>query len=249
MEIFLNESLVAALIMFDWKKKKQLPFGTVRPTDDNLIEVSDLRREARRGLFGESLRLLRDIVLIIVVFILFGVFIAQPVVVEGTSMLPQLKDGERLLVNKLIYYDIKSTSWGHIERGDIVVFWFPNDPDKSFVKRVIGLPGEIVEIRAGKVLINNQELHEYYLTEEFNQTLPSFAPKRVDEHHYFVLGDNRDNSSDSRYWGLVPTKYIYGKAFFRYWKPENMGAIEHADYGEFKSGPSSSDSEEEVKER
>lgn len=222
--------------MFDWKKKKQPPFGTVRPTDDRLIDISDLRREARRGLFGESLRLLRDIFLIIVVFILFGVFIAQPVVVEGTSMLPQLRNGERLLVNKLIYYDIKSVSWGHIERGDIVVFWFPNDPDKSFVKRVIGLPGEIVEIRAGKVFINNNELDEEYLTEEFNKTLPSFAPKRVDEHHYFVLGDNRDNSSDSRYWGLVPTKYIYGKAFFRYWKPEHMGVIEHAEYGDFTPG-------------
>ena len=235
--------------MFDWKKKKQLPFGTVTAEDDRLVEISDLRSEARRGLFGESLRLLRDVFLIIVAFILFGVFVAQPVVVEGTSMLPQLRDGERLLVNKLIYYDIKSVSWGHIDRGDIVVFWFPNDPDKSFVKRVIGLPGEIVEIRAGKVLINNKELNEEYLTDEFNQTLPSFDAQRVDNHHYFVLGDNRDNSSDSRYWGLVPAKYIYGKAFFRYWKPENLGVIEHADYGRFDSLIDSSKSEEEVSDR
>ena len=235
--------------MFDWKKKKQLPFGTVTAEDDRLVEISDLRSEARRGLFGESLRLLRDVFLIIVAFILFGVFVAQPVVVEGTSMLPQLRDGERLLVNKLIYYDIKSVSWGHIDRGDIVVFWFPNDPDKSFVKRVIGLPGEIVEIRAGKVLINNKELNEEYLTDEFNQTLPSFDAQRVDNHHYFVLGDNRDNSSDSRYWGLVPAKYIYGKAFFRYWKPENLGVIEHADYGRFDSLIDSSRSEEEVSDR
>lgn len=217
--------------------------------DDRLIEINDLRREARRGLFGESLRLLRDVFLIIVVFILFGVFVAQPVVVEGTSMLPQLRDGERLLVNKLVYYDIKSVSWGHIERGDIVVFWFPNDPEKSFVKRVIGLPGEIVEIRAGKVLINNKELNEEYLTDEFNQTLPSFDAQRVDNHHYFVLGDNRDNSSDSRYWGLVPTKYIYGKAFFRYWKPENLGVIEHADYRKFESLSDSPKAEEEVSDR
>lgn len=217
--------------------------------DDRLIEINDLRREARRGLFGESLRLMRDVFLIIVVFILFGVFVAQPVVVEGTSMLPQLRDGERLLVNKLVYYDIKSVSWGHIERGDIVVFWFPNDPDKSFVKRVIGLPGEIVEIRAGKVLINNKELNEEYLTDEFNQTLPSFDAQRVDNHHYFVLGDNRDNSSDSRYWGLVPAKYIYGKAFFRYWKPENLGVIKHADYVKFDSLLDSPKAEEEVSDR
>jgi signal peptidase I len=235
--------------MFDWKKKTQPPFGTVTASDDRLIEINDLRREARRGLLGEGLRLLRDVFLIIVVFILFGVFIAQPVVVEGTSMLPQLKDGERLLVNKLIYYDIKSVSWGHIDRGDVVVFWYPNDPSKSFVKRVIGLPGEVVEIRAGKVFINNRELDEEYLTDEFNQTLPSFDPTRVDNHHYFVLGDNRDNSSDSRYWGLVPAKYIYGKAFFRYWKPEDMGVIEHADYRGFTATEGRVITKEEVSDR
>ena len=174
---------------------------------------------------------------------------ADGVVVEGTSMLPQLKDGERLLVNKLIYYDIKSVSWGHIDRGDVVVFWYPNDPSKSFVKRVIGLPGEVVEIRAGKVFINNRELDEEYLTDEFNQTLPSFDPTRVDNHHYFVLGDNRDNSSDSRYWGLVPAKYIYGKAFFRYWKPEDMGVIEHADYRGFTATEGRVITKEEVSDR
>jgi signal peptidase I len=218
------------LIMFEVKKKDQSDFGFIAVSDDRDIEVTRLRRESRQGLWGEGLRLLRDIFLIVVVFILFGVFFVQPVVVEGTSMLPQLHDGERLLVNKLVYYKIQSVSWGHIERGDIVVFWFPNDPDKSYVKRVIGLPGEQVEIRNGKVLINGQELTEAYLDTEHNQTLPSWPPKRVEEHHYFVMGDNRDNSSDSRYWGLVPEKYIYGKAFFRYWKPQDAGFLEHGAY-------------------
>ncbi len=216
--------------MFDLRKKNQPDFGFVSVFDDRDIEVTHLARESRQGLWSEGFKLVRDIFLIIVVFILFGVFFVQPVVVEGTSMLPQLHDGERLLVNKLVYYKIQSVSWGHIERGDIVVFWFPNDPDKSYVKRVIGLPGEIVEIRNGKVFVDGKQLDEEYLDAAYNQTLPSAPPKKVDEHHYFVMGDNRDNSSDSRYWGLVPEKYIYGKAFFRYWKPSEIGFLEHGEY-------------------
>ncbi len=216
--------------MFDKAKKNQSEFGFVSVADDSDIEVTHVRRESRHGLLTEGLKLFRDIFLIIVVFILFGVFFVQPVVVEGTSMLPQLHDGERLLVNKLIYYKFQSISWGHIERGDIVVFWFPNDPDKSYVKRVIGLPGETVELRNGKVFINNIELNEDYLDFEHNQTLPTWPAKKVEDHHYFVMGDNRDNSSDSRYWGLVPEKYIYGKAFFRYWKPQDVGFLQHGAY-------------------
>lgn len=216
--------------MFELRGKNKHPFGPVDPRDDHDIDIVSLRSESRQGIWAEALRLLRDIFLIIVVFILFGVFFVQPVVVEGTSMLPQLHDGERLLVNKLVYYKIQSVSWGHIERGDIVVFWFPNDPDKSYVKRVIGMPGENVEVRNGRVFINGVELRENYLDAEHNQSLPSWPAKKVDEHHYFVMGDNRDNSSDSRYWGLVPEKYIYGKAFFRYWRPSNVGFLEHGEY-------------------
>lgn len=216
--------------MFDFRKKNQYDFGFVTPDDDRDIEVLHLRRESRQGIWTESLRLVRDIFLIIVVFILFGVFAVQPVVVEGTSMLPQLNDGERLLVNKLVYYKIQGVSWGHLERGDIVVFWFPKEPDKSYVKRIIGLPGEVVEGRNGKVFIDGQPLNEDYLDTEHNLSLPTFHSTKVEEHHYFVMGDNRDNSSDSRYWGLVPEKYIYGKAFFRYWRPSNMGFLEHGAY-------------------
>ena len=190
--------------MFDFRKKNQSDFGFVSIADDRDIEVTQVRKESRQGLWSEGLKLIRDIFLIVIVFILFGVFFIQPVVVEGTSMLPQLHDGERLLVNKLVYYKFQSVSWGHIERGDIVVFWFPHDPDKSYVKRVIGLPGETVEIRNGKVIIDGKQLDEEYLNTEYNQTLPSAQAKKVDEHYYFVMGDNRDNSSDSRYWGQVP---------------------------------------------
>lgn len=216
--------------MFDLKKKNQFDFGTLEAADDRDIEVYQLKRESRQGLWSESLKLLRDIILIIAVFILLGVFVAQPVVVEGTSMLPELHDGERLLVNKLVYYKFQGYSWGHLERGDVVVFWYPKDPEKSYVKRVIGLPGETVEVREGVILINGQPLDEPYLEASHNQTLPTFPAKRVDEHFYFVMGDNRDNSSDSRYWGLVPEKYIYGKAFFRYWNPSHIGFLTHGTY-------------------
>lgn len=216
--------------MFSRSGKSKYEFGPVAASDDRDIEITHVRRESRQGLWSEGIRLMRDIFLIVVVFILFGVFFVQPVVVEGTSMVPQLHDGERLLVNKLVYYKIQSISWGHISRGDIVVFWYPNDPDKSYVKRVIGLPGETVEIHSGRVSVNGQELNEAYLDHEHNLSLPNMPARRVDEHHYFVMGDNRDNSSDSRYWGLVPEKYIYGKAFFRYWKPSEVGFLEHGEY-------------------
>lgn len=216
--------------MFEFRKKNQIDFGIVSPADDPDIDVVELRRESRQGLWVESLRLLRDVFLIIVVFVLIGVFAVQPVVVEGTSMLPQLDDGERLLVNKLVYYKWRNVSWGHLERGDIVVFWYPSDPDKSYVKRVIGLPGETVEVRTGKVYINGRELKEPYIETIHNQNLRENVIKNVDQHYYFVMGDNRDNSSDSRVWGLVPEKYIYGKAFFRYWKPSKAGFIEHSEY-------------------
>jgi signal peptidase I len=218
------------LIMFDFQKKNQFEYGNISIHDDRDIEVYRVGKISGQNLWSEGIRLVRDIVLIIAVFVLLGVFVAQPVVVEGTSMLPQLHDGERLLVNKLVYYKWQSVSWGHLERGDVVVFWFPNEPEKSYVKRVIGLPDETVEIKSGVVYINGTRLDEPYLEVEHNKSLPTFTPVKVNKHYYYLMGDNRDNSSDSRYWGLVPEKYIYGKAFFRYWQPTQIGFIEHGKY-------------------
>jgi signal peptidase I len=150
------------------------------------------------------------------------VFVAQPVKVEGTSMLPRLHDGERIFVNKLIYYGLPD-----IERGDIVVFWFPNDPTKSYIKRVIGLPGETVQVRGGRIFVNGKELQEPYLENALNVAAGDDPPVYVKPHYYFVMGDNRDNSSDSRTWGLVPEKYIYGKALFRYWPLSQASVISH----------------------
>lgn len=216
--------------MFDFTKKKQPAFGVINADDDKDIEVHQMKVASRQGIWLEVFKLFRDVLLVMSVFMLLLVFVVQPVVVEGTSMLPTLHQNERLIVNKMIYYNLTSVSWGHIERGDVVVFWYPKDPNKSYVKRVIGLPGDTVEIRNGVVYVNSEVMYENYLDANFNQAHANYAATKVEEHYYYMMGDNRDNSSDSRYWGLVPEKYIYGKVFFRYWTPSNIGFIGRGDY-------------------
>ncbi|MGI8555359.1 MAG: signal peptidase I, partial [Pyrinomonadaceae bacterium] len=119
--------------MFDFTKKNQPAFGIAAADDDRDIEVQKIKKESQNGLLSEGFKLLRDIIFVLAVFILLCVFVAQPVVVEGTSMLPNLHDGERLIVDKLVYYNWKNFGFGHLERGDVVVFWYPNDPEKSYV--------------------------------------------------------------------------------------------------------------------
>ena len=157
------------------------------------------------------------------------VFIVQPVKVEGTSMLPRLHDGERIFVNKLIYYD--EYRWApKIDRGDIVVFWFPEDPSKSYIKRVIGLPGDTIEVHEGVVRVNGRDVEETLSRSAFELVASQhWSDCTCRPNYYFVMGDNRDNSSDSRIWGLVPKKYIYGKALFRYWPLTAAGVIHHED--------------------
>jgi signal peptidase I len=162
---------------------------------------------------------MKDILLAVVIAILMVVFLYQPVKVEGTSMQPELIDQERIFVNKFVY------RFEEIHRGDIVVFWYPRDPSKSFIKRVIGVPGDVVSVNNGQVFINGSLLEEKYVPRGY-QDLESFPPMRVKEDHYYVLGDHRNASNDSRSWGLVPRKYIYGKAVFRYWPMEKAGFLE-----------------------
>ena len=206
-----------------FKRKTRSPaFGDITIEDDHGIAVQRLNRESRKHFWSETRLLVRDLAFALMVAVLLIVFVAQPVKVEGTSMLPRLHDGERIFVNKLIYYH-----WPKLERGDIVVFWFPDDPDKSYIKRIIGLPGELVEVREGRIRINGQELNEPYLDPQLNLSRMNQPPTVVKPHYYFVMGDNRDHSSDSRYWGLVPEKYIYGKALFRYWPLARANVIAH----------------------
>jgi signal peptidase I len=220
-------------MLLSGKKSQRAPaFGDVQADDDRDIEVRRLRDESRTHFWGEARLLFRDLVFALMIMALVLVFVAQPVKVEGTSMLPRLHDGERIFVNKLIYYGLP-----RLERGDIVVFWFPNDPTKSYIKRVIGLPGETVQVRGGRILVNGKELQEPYLEHALNVAAADEPPVYVKPHYYFVMGDNRDNSSDSRTWGLVPEKYIYGKALFRYWPLSKASVIRHeTDYPGIPAG-------------
>ena len=132
----------------------------------------------------------------------------RPVKVEGVAMEPALKDGDRILINA----DIDS-----LKHGDIILFHFPEDPSKSYIKRVIAVSGETVEVREHKVLINGNVLDEPYVSTENNQLTSDYKEKRVPDRSYFVLGDNRDQSSDSRTWGMLDRKFIYGKFVSKYY--------------------------------
>lgn len=212
--------------MLGIRTRRPPPFGGIHADDDKDIQVQIPAEASGHSLWGESRLLLRDLIFALMIAALVVVFIVQPVKVEGTSMLPRLHDGERIFVNKLIYYD--EYGWApKIERGDIVVFWFPDDPSKSYIKRVIGLPGDTVELHEGVVRVNGRDLDEKYLDSRLNVSHRSQLPVYVRPNYYFVMGDNRDNSSDSRIWGLVPKKYIYGKAVLRYWPLNTASVIHH----------------------
>jgi signal peptidase I len=175
---------------------------------------------AKRSVLGSVAHWARDLMISVVLAIFVILFIYQPVKVEGTSMMPTLDDQERIFINKFVY----RFHFGNIDRGDTVVFWFPGDPSKSYIKRVIGMPGDRVEVDQGKVIVNGQALVESYVPPEFRDQ--SSMPARViPEEEYFVLGDHRSSSNDSRAWGMVPRRYIYGKAVFIYWPLDKMGLL------------------------
>jgi signal peptidase I len=148
------------------------------------------------------------VVMTLAVFLFLVTFVVQGYKVYGSCMEPNLHTGERLLGNKFIYRFDKPT------RGDIIVFRYPLDPRKVFIKRVIGLPGETVAIRGDKVYINGRALNERYVRDCSCDDFPS---QKVPPGHIFVLGDNRDQSNDSRFWGELPMKNIKAKAWLRYW--------------------------------
>ena len=154
----------------------------------------------------------RDLLLSVIIAIVVILFLYQPVKVEGTSMMPALTDQERIFINKFVYrFHI-----GDITRGDMIVFWYPNDPTKSYIKRVIGTPGDRIEVDRGVVLVNGKPLQESYVPEEYRDQT-SMAPTVVPTDEFFVLGDHRNSSNDSRSWGMVPRRFIYGKAVLVYW--------------------------------
>ncbi|MGH9163758.1 MAG: signal peptidase I [Vicinamibacteraceae bacterium] len=137
----------------------------------------------------------------------FGLQVAR---VEGQSMAPTLADQDRLIVNKLVY------RMHDPEPGDIVMLWFPQNPEKSFVKRIIGGPGDEVQVVDGHVFVNKVPVRDDYVPREYRGH-DDWGPERIPDGYYFVLGDHRNNSSDSRHWGWVPKKYVIGKVHLRWW--------------------------------
>jgi signal peptidase I len=181
------------------------------------------QRPVRAIVFG-ALSWVRDLTFSVLIAIVLIVFIYQPVKVEGTSMMPTLVNDERIFINKFTY----KFGLGDIERGDTVVFWYPEDKNKSYIKRVIGLPGDRIRIDAGQVYVNGQALAEEYVPEEYRDRVSWPRPvedRVIPQGEYFVLGDHRSSSSDSRTWGYVPRDFIYGKAVFVYWPLDRLGRL------------------------
>src|ERR1700722_1562843 len=174
----------------------------------------------KRSVLGSVAHWARDLMISVVLAIFVILFIYQPVKVEGTSMMPTFDDQERIFINKFVY----RFHFGNIDRGDTVVFWFPGDPSKSYIKRVIGMPGDRVAVDDGKVLVNGQGLVENYVPAEYRDQ-SSMSERVIPDGEYFVLGDHRSSSNDSRAWGMVPRRYIYGKAVFIYWPLDKMGLL------------------------
>ncbi|MGH9684520.1 MAG: signal peptidase I [Candidatus Acidiferrales bacterium] len=180
------------------------------PNAPESAPAPQLRRELRSWT--------RDLAIALGFALAIIIFLYQPVKVEGTSMAPLLSDQERIFINKFVY------RFEPIDRGDVVVFWYPRDLSKSFIKRVIGLPGDTVEIRAGRLFINGREMNESYVPASYMDGL-SYPPLKIPPGEYFVMGDHRDSSNDSRMFGPVARQYIYGKAVFAYWPVDHFGSL------------------------
>lgn len=159
---------------------------------------------------------LETLVLSVVLFVSINLISAR-IRVDGASMEPTLVSGEYVIVSRLSY------RFGSPQRGDIIVFHFPRDPKEEYIKRLIGLPGDVVEVKNGSVYVNGQQLDETYLKVETKYA----GTWNVPADQLFVLGDNRNNSSDSHDWGTVPMDYVVGKAILVYWPPPSWGLIDH----------------------
>lgn len=157
------------------------------------------------------------IIIAAILALVIRTFLFQPFYIPSGSMEPTLQVGDKIIVNKL------TTRFKEPERGQIVVFKFPYDPSQDFVKRIIGLPGETVEIRDSQVYINGEPLEEEYLPEGL--VYPDFPPVTVPEDSYFVLGDNRNNSQDSRTWGPLPREFVIGQVMVIYWPLDRIGIV------------------------
>lgn len=179
------------------------------------------------------LDIIETLVIALSIFLVVYLFLLQPHQVNGQSMVPSFESGEYVLTDKISY------KFGEPKRGDVIVFHAPaaahcpTGTGCDFIKRILGLPGESIEIKSDNVYVDSVPLNEFYIPEDFETLAGSFTRNKkvvLGLNEYFVVGDNRPYSSDSRAWGPIQRENIVGKAFFRYWPPEAMGAIKKIDY-------------------
>lgn len=178
-------------------------------------------------ILGSIFEFIKTVIAIVVIAFLVRFFLFQPFVVDGSSMEPNFHNAEYLLVNKLTY------RLSAPKRGDVIVFHPPTAPSVNYIKRIIATPGETVEIKDGQIFVNSTEIDEPYIPEEKTLVRNSEAANlktTLGSNEYFVLGDNRDHSSDSREWGNVPRENIIGKAWIILFPVKNFGLVFHPTY-------------------
>ncbi len=185
---------------------------------DNLESQVVSEAQETKNRWPVALRMAADLfeTIVLAVLIFLGINgLSARIRVDGTSMEPNLHSGEYVIINKFAY------QLGQAHLGDVIVFHFPGDPKQEYIKRVIGLPGDTVQVTNGHVLVNGSLIQEPYIA-----TVPDYQGTWiVPPASLFVLGDNRNNSSDSHSWGTVPFSYVIGKAMFIYWPPDQWGTI------------------------
>lgn len=192
------------------------PSNPISPLDrQNVVKVEMPQLRLRRVL----LEVIETVALALVLFMAIN-FLTARIRVDGSSMEPNFHDGDYVIVNRLAF------KYGDIQRGDVIVFPFPENPEDDYIKRVIGLPGDRIRINLGDVYVNDQPLNEPYIMEPL---VADMAEQSVPDGYVFVMGDNRNQSSDSRSWGALRIEDIIGKAVFRYWPFSMMGLVEHPD--------------------
>ena len=197
----------------------EIPPNSVEPAVGAAASSPEVVRaeQASRRASGWTLWI-RDLMIAGLASALIILFLYQPVRVEGTSMLPRLENQDRLFINKFVYH------FSAIERGDVVVFHYPRDLQLSYIKRIIAVPGDRLRIDHGQVFVNGKAIQEPYVPAEFRDTR-SYDETIVPKDEYFVLGDHRSDSQDSRYFGPVKRDLIYGKAVFVYWPERDVGVV------------------------
>ncbi len=177
-------------------------------------EKKALPKTGKRSFFSE---IIESVAIAVLLAVVIRLFILEPFYIPSGSMEPNLKENDRIIVSKLNYH------FQEPERGDVVVFKYPRDPKRNFVKRLIASGGETVALKDSRLYINGEVVPENYLPEGLR--FADFGPVEVPEGHYLMLGDNRNNSDDSRVWGFLDEDLIIGKAVVIYWPPNRIGTI------------------------